>query len=897
METSLLVRTKLLIPQTRPSIVPRQRLIDRLNEGASRKLILVTAPAGYGKTTLLCDWARKSQIPVVWFSLDEADNDEDRFISHLIAALSSAPDGMNIGKSAYLLRQLPQPPAVQSILTVLVNEIVEYGKEFALVLDDYHHIRDEEVQALLSNFLNYFPANLHLVLSSRTIPQLSLARLRVQNQLVELRASDLKFSAQEVRAFLSEVMSLRLSQREMEEMEEFSEGWAASLQLAAISIRDQGERGRSITHLTTLNRFIIDYMAEEVFADQPAEIQQFLLKTCILERFSAPLCNAVVGVDNSQTYLDFLVAENLFTSALDPEYQWFRYHQLFSDFLKEKLMQSDIDQSTLNLRSAQWYEAEGFTAEAVSYYLNGAAFDHAVRLIDESVIDLMGRGEFTTIGKWIAELPPDVILGQPRIAIAQEWSSMIRNPVLFWASAAQRMDYLAGVLEVQPEELRSRLVSDGISRERRNQLCEYAIILAFVSRQEGKFEQAISMFELAYSHLSSDSKTMRALAKGGLGSIFIRTGEVDKAERAFADAAAASSQANSILFQSVCIGFQALMQVYKGQLNKAKRTYEQGIELMSDRIGPNAPLTGQVWVGLSDVYREQNALSIALEYVNEGIKRGEVVQDIDALRDGYITLARVKHAADDVEGSQQALHAAKVVAERTQIRELINQVESWEARLALMQGDIRTAKGWVSRRQIQQSSIQIDMQSIFFDERATYASFLLSTKELERASEWLDYLLKRLDGTGKKHELIAVLILQAKCSKAQGRYDEAIRLLGQALLLGESGGYVRVFLDEGPTLAALLRSAGAKGHSPEYVKYLLDCYGEDANRGAFREPLTDRELQVLSLIGQGFTNGEIASELVISMSTVKTHINHIYEKLDVANRTQAVIRAQETGLI
>lgn len=898
MASSTIVATKLFIPQVRPRRVNRRRLIDRLNEGNGRRLTVILAPAGYGKTTLLSEWAIQSQQPVAWISLDEADNDVDRLLSYLFAALQAISPGVGMGEIAMAMRQSPQPLPLYSVLTSMINEMADYEDEFALVLDDYHAIDSQDIHDIFTYLLNYLPKNVHLVIASRAVPPLSLARLRARDELTELTADDLRFSAEESKDFLSEVMDLTISDNDIKELEIRTEGWIASLQLAAISMKGRDDPTDVILKLSGAHRYILDYLAEEVLSGQPEEIRLFLLQTSILERLTASLCDAVTGGRNSLRHLEHLEAENLFITALDSERRWYRYHRLFRDFLAERLALIEEDRSDPHLRAAGWYESEGLITEAIDHYLLANEHERAGALIDGEARELIKRGELTTLAGWIGGLPEEIIHNRPTLALAREWTSLVRDPIEFYTTSSQRMDRLSRVFEVEISSLPAILGEVDPASVMLSQLCEYAILMAFAVRQEGELDRAIALYEGAIETMPEQEYVLRALAVAGLGSVYARLGALSEAEQAFSDAVTISNRAGSVFFAVACIGALALLRVHRGKLELGKRTYHEGIDLLKKYLGPSVPLSGQVWTGLGDVYREQNDLEKALEYTDKGITRGERVNDFDALREGYITLARVDYALGDEEGYQEAIQSAIRVEKLTGSQECINEAICWEARLALLSGNLDFARRWADRRGVTEAAFDESCGDLpVNNEILTYARLLMADGQPADALKLLEWIAITAEEMNGNQALMEILVLQALSYQALGRRDEAMRSLARALLMGEPEGYSRVFLDEGPPMAALLRNAGAQGHSPAYVKSILTAFGEEVTEGAPIDPLSQRELEVLAMVAGGLTNREIAKELVIEVSTVKSHINRIYSNLGVDNRTRAVVRAREIGLV
>jgi LuxR family maltose regulon positive regulatory protein len=552
----------------------------------------------------------------------------------------------------------------------------------------------------------------------------------------------------------------------------------------------------------------------------------------------------------------------------------------------------------LHLRAAKWYSTAGQDSKAIEHYLTAKAYEMAADLIEINSLSLLSQGEVTTLESWVSEIPEELVKNRPRLALAREWAFLVREPAQFWTTVSERMAQLERIVDADPESVLEKLADVKPGSARLNNLCEFAILEAFVVRQAGDLEHSIALFKGAVEYLADDAYTMKALGMAGLASVYGRRGALRHADHAFSQAVKFSFQAGSIFFVVVCTGFQALTQTYQGHLEKAKRSYQGGIDLLTENLGPTAPLSGQVWAGLADIFREQNDLETALEYVNEGVTRGERVRDHDALRSGYVTLARVQYALGHDEGYQQAIHLAKQIVQETRNPECINEVACWEARLEIMSGNLEEARQWAIERRLPEATFDVNCSDTpVHNENTTYVRLLMAEGRQSEALKLLNWIAETPNQDEAQQALIETLILQARCLQSIGKRDDAMRKLAQALLMAEPDGYARLFLDEGHAMAALLRAARAQGHSPEYVRRLLAFFGKGIDRGAPLDPLSERELEVLNLVTKGYTNREIATELIVEVSTVKTHINRIYSKLGVNNRTQAVIRAQEMGLV
>lgn len=890
-----ILTTKLNVPPARRLLVSRPRLLRQLNQGLEGRLILISAPAGFGKTTLLAEWAAQSPMPVAWVSLDENDNDQERFLSYLLSALETVEPGIGLGQLGLAMRQASQPLPLKSLLTTLVNNIAESERPLAIVLDDYHLIQADDIHDVLAFLIGYLPDNARLVVASRADLPLPLARLRARNQLAELRADDLRFTAQEAGAFLANIMGLALSAEEVADLDSRTEGWIAGLQLAALSLQNHDRPGELIAGVDGTHRYILDYLAEEVLASQPEAVRLFLLKNAILKRLNSSLCAAVTGEPDAGQLLAQLEAQNLFVFALDEQRQWYRFHHLFAGFLQGQLANRHPELVTgLHRRAIEWYRAEGVISEAIEHALIIGDFDQAGELAEIEGRRLLVDGEISTIARWAEALPEDVIQGRPKLELTLAWTKLMRDPVAFWQQSTGRIEALAGTLTGGHGDIIRAIASSEPGSERQMLLAELAMLKAFVVRSSGDLPQTISLFEVAIDVLPDTEPFLRGFAIAGLGSIFVRMGDVRRAEQAFARAELDSRAAGSTFGLVICIALQAAMQAEQANFIGATRTYERAIAVLDSHGTRAMPMAGQALTGLADVLREQNRLDEAVDIVVQGIAMGHRTADIDALRDGYVIQARLCQDQGQIEAANKALRNAMHEARLTQSLECVRSVQAWQAWLDLAAGRLAAARQWAAA--LEQDVGGPDAGHAAPVEVLTYARLLLAQRRADEAIPFLNELSIATETDGQSRRMIEALALSALCYQAAGAGEKALQSIARALLAAEPGGGLRIFLDLGPPMAALVREAGAKGHSPGYAQRLLDAFGEASPGQISFEPLSARELEVLQLLAAGLSNPQIADELVIALSTVKTHVNRIYAKLGVSTRAQAIVKARDAGL-
>lgn len=900
---------KLQIPPCRPQLVSRERLLEVLNSGIYRKLTLISAPAGYGKTTLLGEWAAQSEWRLAWITLAKEDNDTDRFLTYLITAVQTADANSSSLDSILGARFSLQPMPLDALLAILVNQLSSIGERLVIVLDDYHDIDRQEIHQFLNGLLDNLPTNIHIVISSRSVPPLRLARLRAKDQLNEITERDLRFTLAETSAFFEDVVGFRLTPDQIAELDTRTEGWITGLQLVGLSLKDREHSTELIETLDGTHRYILDYLVEEVFSDLPPFLQAFLLRVSILERLSPGLCDAVVGIldrdeepdrpHQSREILEFLDASNLFVVPLDSQRQWYRFHPLFADFLRDRLIdQHPAELPDLHRRAAAWYAANDLLSEAVQHSFSAKDIDLAADLIQAQAKELLGRGGITTLLRWIEALPEPVINSRPRLGLARAWGMLMRDPHRFLETINQQINQIAVGFGIDPKHLLEALTESEPDSQRRSGLGEFAMLQAFARRDSTPVDRTTELFETAYKYLPENEMLLRGFSLAGLASTYARTGAIKPAEQAFAQAARISRAANSIYGYVACTDWQATMQAEQGLLRRAAAAYRQAIDTLSSQGQRPLPLSGHVYIGLASVLLEWNDLESALENTQVGLQVGLQVRDFDALLQGYLVQAHVLQALNRSQEASSSMDHAEQQALETKSLGCVYDAQAHKARLALAVGNIAEAQRWAANRKLEPdklSELDYPLQEI---EYFVYARLLMALGRPAEALPILNDQIVAQEKTGRMRACIEAQALQALCLRSLGRMDEAIRLLARALLFAEPEGFVRIFVQEGSSMAALLRTAGAQGHSPEYVKNLLAAFDKyPSSKEALFDPLSERELEVLSLMADGLTNAEIAAELVIAVSTVKTHINRIYSKLSVSTRTQAVVQARQLQIL
>ena len=856
--------------------MPRPRLGELLAEGMNRKLTLVSAPAGFGKTTLLSEWRMihlGSEYPLAWVSLEEADNDPSRFLSYLVATLQTIEAG--IGDSVLASLRSPQPPPVESVLAALINDIAAVPEEFALVLDDYHVIEAQPIQGAIAFLLEHMSPQMHLVIASRTDPPLPLARLRARGQMTELRAADLRFTPEEAGAFLTDVMALDLSTRDVEALERHTEGWIAGLQLAALSMRGREDSSSFIEAFTGSNRYVLDYLVDDVLARQPEPVTSFLLKTSILDRLSGELCDAVAESHGGQEMLETLDKENLFVVPLDEEGHWYRYHHLFAEVLRHLLRRSQPNLvPELHRRASRWYEQNGLLDEAIKHALAAQDFEGAARLVEGGAGEILARGEVSLLVGWVEALPEELMRSRPGLCIPYAWALFLTGRLEDAEERARDAERAAntGALSAEVTALRANLV-----------------------RARGDVPGSIELAREARKLLPEDDFALRGAISFNLGGAYWVTGDLEAAKEAFAEASAASRRAGNTYVALLSMRARAEIEKMCGHLGRAADLYHEALQ--SAEASPS-PAAGLAHVGMGELLYEWNDLDGAVHHLTQGIDLGNRSGSFDILFPGRAALALVRQAMGDTQGALEVIQEGERAVRTINLPPyMLDQQAAFGARVRLAQGAVATAARLLEERAIGADDA-VNIQNEL--EHLVLARVLLARDEVHAALDLLERLRSAAETTGRMGSKIKVLVLQALTYKARDDESRALATLGRALELAEPEGYVRTFLDEGAPMADLLRSALTKAISPGYASRLLGAFGSSAERlpaGALSEPLSERELEVLRLIASGMSNAEISRALFVSLATVKKHINNIYRKLDTHSRTSALARARELNLL
>ncbi len=887
-----LLTTKLYIPRQREAWVPRPQLIARLRAGLACKLTLISAPAGFGKSSLMSACVAHCDRSVAWLSLDRRDNDPARFWAYIITALQTICPGL--GQAALERWQQTQSPPGERIFTELLNELAALPTPAVLVLDDFHVIDAEPVHEGLIFFLTHLPPSLHLVVCGRADPPWPLARWRVRQEINEIRAQDLRFSQEETAVFLNHVMALNLSPDAVATLDARTEGWVAGLQMAALSLQNRPDPDEFIANFSASHRFVLDYLVEEVFEQQPPIIQEFLLKTAVLERMSASLCQAVTGRADSQAILTQLAQSNLFLVPLDDERGWFRYHHLFADVLANRLQQTWPDMlPDLHDRASRWFESREQADEAVAHALAGGDVERAADLVEQYAFAVLKFNREMTLAEWLAALPDDVIRQRPWLCVHHAYINQwigLREQVELWLRRAEQ----AAANEPKDE----RLIGHIAARR-----AHWALVTGDVA---GVVEQARKAL---VTLPQSDPWRMTTLV--ALGGAYWAQGDVHQSEETFAQASAGARQVGDRSVAVLAACYAGLQQEKQGQVTTACHTYEEALALSTRRSGQPIVSVGFPLIRLANLWREWNDLAKAQTYLDEGLAVCVEMGQSDVLTDAYIVQARLRLALNQPEPALAALQQARRVMESTAVDPWLGcWLDDCYLRYWLQTGAWETAVHWG-----QTSGLTVDGPLSYHHDlhhRNLVRLLLVQAQQepegpyLAQAQALLDRLLAAAERAGWVQEAIQVLILQALAYQASAQPAAAGDALARAVTLARRGGYVRLFVDEGAALGELL-SQLASGVDAAYVAKLLGALANEGRGTAVTspvqstsplvDPLSDRELDVLRLLPTHLSSTDIAEELFVAPSTVRSHIKSIYSKLDVHSRADAVDRAKVLHLL
>ena len=896
-----LLQTKILLPQRKMEQLARPRLVQRLDDGLQRRLTLISAPAGFGKTTLLTEWLATTRFPelrVAWLSLDEPDSDPSTFWSYFILALRSVQPG--IAEMLLPMLQAPQARPIQSILAILINEVSALDEPFTMVLDDYHVIQSETVHEGLAFLVEHLPRQMHLVVASRSDPPLPLARLRARREVSELRAADLRFTSDEAAAFFNEVLSLGIDPADIEALEARTEGWIAALQLAALSLQGRQDVAAFVRSFTGDDRYIVDYLVDEVLRRQPEPVRRFLLYTSIVERLNASLCDAINQSSDSRAVLVQLERQNLFLVPLDSTRQWYRYHRLFADVLQAHLQDEwPQELEALHQRASEWFDANNMRPEAIRHALAAGNHERAADLIELAWPEMdrsFRPGLWLT---WVRALPEALLSDRPVLGVDYAWALLdtgdFEGGMTRLESAVNslaRPDYVV----IDHDHFRSLPASIAMAR-------------SYYAQVQGDHVTTIEQAKQALEVLPEDDLVRRGVIDALQALAYWSTGELELAYEALEDGTANFEKAGSIQFAISGAFILADIRTVQGRLRDAIAVYERALNIAQAHGEPAMRGTSDIYLGLSELHRERGEVALAEEYLRRCNELDDSAGQAQFRYRWNLAEARRLESAGDFAGSLENLDEAErnfVAGPLPDVRP----ISAIRARIWTRQDNIAAASGWARAKGLESDD---EMSFLREAEHITFARLLLAKHRIERDADAVTQAIKLLSRLlsaavegGRNGSAIEILVLLSLAGRAHNDTAGAMSALKQALTLGEPESFVRVFCDEGEAMRDMVTRVAGEAELGAYARHLLHAF-HDAAGGATTvaqktpsslvEPLTTRELEILRLVAAGLTNQQIADHLVISVATAKRHIANAYSKLGAGHRTEAVARATELRLI
>ncbi|EJL26168.1 LuxR C-terminal-related transcriptional regulator [Brevibacillus sp. BC25] len=876
--TILIVTTKLYMPPPRLKIVSRPRLIEQLNEGLTRKLTVISAPAGSGKTTLVSEWLAGGDRPFAWISMDDGDNDPACFLTYLYTALRNIDPNIdpNIESGIVPLLHSPQPLPIELMMTTLLHEIITIPNPFVLVFDDYHVLKTGPLHDAISLLLERMPPQMHLVIATREEPRLPIARLRVRNQLNEVRASDLRFTYSEATEFLGKVMGIELSSENIALLEARTEGWIAGLQLAALSMKEQIDVATFLQSFSGSHHFILDYLIEEVLTQQSASIQAFLLHTSILDRLSGPLCDAVFGQSDicsgsGQETLEFLERANLFIVPLDSERRWYRYHHLFADLLRQRLRQhfssttgeGERIVAELHTRASIWYEDNGLEMEAFHHAVAANNTSRAARLVEGERMPLLFRGGVVPVLDWLESLPHEEMDARPAM-----W--------VMYASALLMTGQMTGV---EPKLLAAEKAMQGLEPDAksRDTLGHIAAIRATLAVSKHQLDDIMVEAKRALDYLNPDNLPVRTATTWSLGYAYHLQGNRSAASKAYHEALSNSEKIGHFVITMMATLGLAKLQEADNQLHMAAETYQHVRKLAGS---PPLPAACEAHLGLARIFYEWNDLHTAEHHGQQSIQLARQLEQTDRIVATQVFLARLKLAQGDVSGAAAMIANAEYVARKHCFVMQMPPIAEAQVLILLQQDNLPAAA-----RLAQKHDLPILQARVLLTQGETFAALAV-----------LEPLLEQAEAKQLEDERLKTMLLLAVVLHAHGEQAKAAQMVKDALVMAEPGGFIRTFVDEGIPMKRLLCDGVVHGTMPSYIEKLLAEWTED-HADSLIEPLSERELEILQLIEKGLSNRDIAQQLFLALSTVKGHNRNIFDKLQVQRRTEAVARARQLGLL
>lgn len=889
----VILKTKIKIPFTHGQLVQRSRLLEKINQGvqARHKLTIIAAPAGFGKSTVASMWAKQSSRHIAWLNLENSDNEISNFLAYVIASIRT--DLPNFSNETFLALIGTSPPPGSNLLPDLVNEIAALEEEITLVLDDYHLIENQEIHDTISFLLAHQPKNLHLVISTRANPPLPIAQLRAKRRLTELRAEDLRFTFEEGRTFLNEVMNLGLTEEEIRLLEERTEGWGVGMLLAAQTLQGKSNKKEFISAFSGSQKFILEYLIEEVLKLQPENIRHFLLRTAFLNKFCSELCNEILGIKNSDEMIQTIIKSNLFVIPLDDQQRWYRYHHLFADllsiYLEKEYTEKEICQ--LHMRASHWFQETANFEQAITYAISGKAYQQAAELVEQIVDRVIARGQVKTLLRWLGEIPEEIISSRPRLLMHQGWVVFLSGNV---TAASKILHAGKSALVVLPEGEEKSLLHGRLSG-----------MLATIIALTRDISCAISEAQEALKMLPEDDFIYRARAARAWGVCLTFQGNLADALEKLLFAKELALKGQNKFLASEILSQIATTRKHQGKLSQAQAAYAEVLGLYDNPEQATPACLG--YIGLAEVALERNELAQAEAYLNTGIElcmKGNIGY---ALQPAHLIGGLLKCA----QGNRA--EALKIIEKGAALSrggggslESILGLAWFQVRLHLLCGDIEKALAWAEGTVLPPNWSFKEMPLVLDEmHQSLLARAYLKNEDYVKVLEIYDRVCARAKEGGRLSRVAELNLFKAVALIEMREKGSALPVFEKSIQLAALEGNVRVFLEAGLSVLKLINLLDAKTKNSPFIQKLEATFNKQAGgetpisplQDVLVEPLTEREMEVLRLMCEGYTNQHIADELIVSVNTVKKHTSNIYGKLGVRNRAQAVLRAGELNLI
>ncbi|NMM64584.1 hypothetical protein HBE96_18420 [Clostridium sp. P21] len=862
--------------------VARNKLFEILDDSVNSDLTFINAPAGFGKTTLLSSWItmhKKKSMRAAWLTLDEEDNDETRFWIYVVSAIKAVLP--NIGGKAAKLLSSSKIGGMETIITVLINEIQETKKSFLFIIEDLHLIKNKEILNCLKFFMNNIPQNIHLVITSRREISSVISGIKVYGRIIEIGQEELRFTKEETAAFINEVMELKASEKDLVKLYELTEGWPAGLQIVALFCKRKGIDAIKNKKSMMIQTQFENYFIEDVVNSQPEDVYEFLIKTSLLDTFSYELCACVTGIPNCSNILNKVLEMNLFISCLEDKENWYKYHNLFTSFLKKRIEKEQPDLSKeIYMKAGQWYESRGYKQEACSYYLKGKSFEKAVILMEEVSTDLIYRGQFTLLEKWIQEIPVHYLYKSSRLMLDFVWIYLSKHKI---EDAKYYIEIIENEFEIIKKDDKSTFKG------------EFLIAKAFVSMDN--LEQSINLLKRAME-LTERFNPNYPAALMSIATSYIIHGEFLEAEQYYFKALTASKKIENLYSAAYSWGSLGMMMTCQGRFSETEALYKEAEEYLKERGGRSIPLLGLVFSGRSEIYYFKNELEKAYDFSVKAEELFEKGGIFDIKNNCYAIKARTLLAKGDKLRAIETINRAMILSQKDKIYGFKRHIDYCKARMFLDMDELDQAADFIEDYNL---SFEESIKKYNLHDYILLAEILIKRKKFERGISCIENIMK-FESIGKMYE-VQLRILKTDALLSTSEHETAYDELHKALIDCSKENYVRIFINYGNRIKDILKlfidtkSDRYESRSIEYAKYILKFFDNKPMKIARNTILTKRELEVLKLISKGLSNEEIAKNLFISISTVKSHTLNIFGKLEVNSRSKAVVEAERMGVI